>query len=301
MIIIKIMGGLASQLHKYAVAKSLSLKYDTELKLDLFWFDSIRKIDTSRELKLSYFNLDIENASRKEIDRLRPKNIICKITNKINRFLGKDLISYKTYSNKSSMTINYFNNLGNDLYLEGEWIGYKYFNNIKNILQNDFTLKSEYALRVNTFIQNINTNICYVSLHVRRGDFVHNKETSKLHCTCDIVYYKKAIKYLEETIGNFQILIFSDDLEWVKNSFDFLEDINHRYIENFEDYEEFYLMTQCKHNIIANSGFSWLSSWLNKNINKIVISPSKWVYDENLNNYIIDNIKDENIIFIENL
>ena len=44
--------------NKYAIAKSLSLKYNTKLKMDLSWFSSIPKTDTARNLKLEYFNVN---------------------------------------------------------------------------------------------------------------------------------------------------------------------------------------------------------------------------------------------------
>ena len=73
------------------------------------------------------------------------------------------------------------------------------------------------------------------------------------------------------------VLIFSDDIEWTKTVF---RDEKFHIIENEPDYMDLYIMSMCTNNIIANSTFSWWAAWLNKNPDKIVISPKQWFSDE---------------------
>lgn len=109
-------------------------------------------------------------------------------------------------------------------------------------------------------------NVC--SLHVRRGDYLHLND---YHPTQKENYYVQATNHFNKDT---HYMIFSDDIKWCYSNFDFLE--NKIFVDNLEDFEELYLMSMCQNNIIANSSFSWWGSWLNKNINKKIISPSVW-------------------------
>jgi hypothetical protein len=105
----------------------------------------------------------------------------------------------------------------------------------------------------------------YTSLHVRRVDYV---QKAGFHPPCSIEYYEKALSMIE---GN--VLVFSDDLDWCKETF--LGD-RFTFISGNRDYQDLFLMSMCKNNIIANSTFSWWGAWLNTNLNKKVIAPSEW-------------------------
>lgn len=110
------------------------------------------------------------------------------------------------------------------------------------------------------------TDTLSVSLHVRRGDYLtyvdHHPPVTKYYC-------EDALDY----VGDYDnLFIFSDDIKWCKENLKFK---NITFIEE-EDYLSLYLMSQCNHNIIANSSFSWWGAWLNSFKNKKVVAPATW-------------------------
>jgi hypothetical protein len=279
MIIIKLQGGLGNQMFQYAIGRKLSILNKTELKLDLsFLLDRTPRSNfTYRDYNLNIFNLKIESATSEEI-----KPFVNHLDNKIKRkiysylFLGKN----KKYIYEKQLTCdpNIFKLTGN-IYLDGYWQTEKYFSDIKNILYNDFNIKipqDEKNQEITKIIKNSNS----VSIHTRRGDYITNKQTYNVHGICDLDYYYNCVNLLLKQIENPHFFIFSDDHKWAK------ENLKLDYLMTFIDhnnasknYEDLRLMSQCKHNIIANSSFSWWGAWLNKNPDKIVYAPQKWFND----------------------
>lgn len=113
-----------------------------------------------------------------------------------------------------------------------------------------------------------------VAVHIRRGDYIIEsiqKELPKnIYTICDQDYYKEAMKYIEERVLNPHFVFFTDDPAYVEKEFSSVK--NKSIIRGNKDYEDLYLMTLCKHHIIANSTFSFWGAFLKKQ-KGIVIAP----------------------------
>ena len=271
MVIVKIIGGLGNQMFQYAYAKVLQQK-GYEVKIDISAFETYK---LHGGYQLDKYNIDLESSTKDENDKFYKNTFFYKV---LRRF-GIDFP--RRIKEKSLLFDNRFLEIEDNSYLDGYFQCEKYFKDIREIILKLFTINqdiSNYTKEIKNKIQN-SQNSC--SLHIRRGDFV-NSTNINIHGACDIEYYKKAMKYLEEKVENINYFIFSDDIEWVKEN---LAIQNAIYIDSKEKripHEDIYLMSLCKNNIIANSSFSWWGAWLNKNEKKIVIAPKRWFVDDKL-------------------
>jgi len=288
MIITKLQGGLGNQMFQYAIGKTLSEKNKTELKLDLSFYNKQPKNTTLREYSLGCFNVKKNIATDKEIKKLKKYEWKNSRRHFLYNLIFADRLIY-IEEKWFDFEENYLK-IKNNAYLDGYWQSEKYFSaqggkNIEKIIQKKFTLKKDLNnIAKGTSEKIINSNS--VSIHIRRGDYANNPDTKSYHGLCPIGYYEKAIKKITNKIKNPTFYIFSDDIEWVKKNLK--TNFPMIFVEGNKDYEDLILMSYCKHNIIANSSFSWWGAWLNKNPNKIVIAPKKWFVNEtkNTNNLI---------------
>jgi hypothetical protein len=113
-----------------------------------------------------------------------------------------------------------------------------------------------------------------VAIHVRTyiKDYGHPPTKDELHAFPGIVYYERAVSLFPK---DSLFILCSDDIKWCKNHLFHLAK-NLIFIEKNPDTHDFYLMSLCKHNIIANSTFSWWAAYLNRNPEKKVVAPSRW-------------------------
>lgn len=122
-----------------------------------------------------------------------------------------------------------------------------------------------------------------VCLHVRRlfaieADGSMRQSVADYYGTCDIHYYRRAIRELAAVHGSLRIFVFSDDVRWAQQNvgaFE-IEGCNVTVIDDEDQLRSFYLMRLCKHFIIANSSFSWWAAWLGEYSMKTVCVPPVW-------------------------
>lgn len=269
MIITRLNGGLGNQMFQYAIGRKLSLLNKTVLKLDISDF----KKQNLRNYGLKHFNI-IENiATPKEISKTKtPYGFISKTISALNKkILRKFNIGFDPrVLNKKDNT-----------YLDGFWQSEKYFEDISDIIRQDFRLSRKMSHSAEIAYEKIKKTEISVSVHIRRGDYVHNKKTGNYHGTCSLEYYKMATEKLSKKLGKnvtgkIHLFIFSDDIYWVRKNLSFPYRTTFVSNPSIPDYEELILMSKCKHHIIANSSFSWWGAWLNPDPQKIVIAPAKW-------------------------
>lgn len=161
-----------------------------------------------------------------------------------------------------------------DVLICGYFQSEKYFKDYEDDLREMFM---SYDVEVSDEIQDVLNNENTCSIHVRRGDYLN---LPNHHPTQSMNYYMKAIKKMPK---DSVFLIFSDDIEWCKSNFPNLPE-KFKFIEGNKDYEDLYLMSACKNNIICNSTFSWWGAWLNKNSEKTVVAPNLWFGPAHANN-----------------
>jgi hypothetical protein len=290
MIIVKLQGGLGNQMFQYAFASILSKIIGSQVLLDISSFDNdIKKGGfTPRNFELKVFENNYNLANSENINTFHKLSDV----NKIKKFLG---IRYPQFYKEESyrfqpdaLKIDY------DVFLMGYFQSFKYYIGYEDVVQKKFSFSfiklGEFNKTLLLKVKTCNS----VAIHIRRGDYIADKSINQYHGICSIDYYLEAILYIASQQKSIILVFFSDDITWVKEQF---KSLKHPtiFVDNNTDNGciDMFLMSSCKHNIIANSSFSWWAAWLNKNQSKTVICPRKWFNDSEMQNEAKDLIPKE--------
>ena len=288
-IIVEIAEGLGNQLFMYAHAYSMAKKLNYELYIDNKSGYSFKKNTLRKHQKymLDSFNI-VQNYAPNEFiyDKLH-KKIKKKLLILIDKFSNKQVFfrEKSIKHNNSKIVQNYTDiseiNFSDNIYVQGNFENYEYFNEFKEDLSNFFTTKNELINHKNSIVEQLSNNNS-ISIHIRKNRFsdqigltdsLKNKEKSDVFTSQTIDYINRSINFIEKKVQNPQYFIWTNDYE------DFNQLSNRLIIKKYHLINEnvindFDLFQYAKHFIVGPSSFHWWGAWLNKNSNKICIRPS---------------------------
>lgn len=304
MIVVNIIGGLGNQLFQYALGRRLGIETGLPLRLDAGDFATY----TLRSYELEHFRIATPQATPEEVAVLRAHDRISAFQRVMQRaYVVKEKLLHgkapslppptppippraawpaslreppfpvRIVKEPASQAFDPgVLQVGGHAYLIGYWQSEKYFDSIADTLRDDLRLREEpqpVAVEWARRIAGVNA----VSLHVRRGDYVTNPDVVAAHGGCAIGYYTQAARRILERHRDAHFFVFSDEPPWVRQNLpldapaDIVSD-GHA----LRSHEEMWLMSQCRHHIVANSSFSWWGAWLNPRPDKTVIAPARW-------------------------
>lgn len=284
MILVSIFGGLGNQMFQYATAKALAKRLGVELKLDIQHVNDrhYRKDFTYKNYELCVFEIKEQIATIEEV-----RGYIPNLWN-TNKFilqlyrLKRIIKGRRLYHEKQKFTVERrIFSIKNNTYLYGYFQSAGYFEHIREDLLSAFKLNYSPNKENSLLISQINTENS-VSIHIRRGDYIQS-----IFAILDMDnYYQKAIQLICEQVVSPSFYIFTNDYDWAFDNFEHLP-IKKRIVQINKTEEEAHmdmiLMSHCKHNICANSSFSWWGAWLNQHSEKIVIAPQLWLREQEEN------------------
>lgn len=273
MVVVRLDGGLGNQMFQYACARRLAHVRSVDLKLDISPFAQ----GSLRSFALDGFRIAAITSSDGEVRIFRLKARLGTILHKrTKRRFGLPII-VRNHSLEFDATIRH---LDGNVYLDGYWQSEKYFSDIADLLRSDFRLAQPLPPSEADLLKAIcSTNS--VAVHVRRGDYVSNPAVAAKHGLCSDDYYRNAVRLMRSHVPDAHLFVFSDEPDWVRRNMEF--EGPYTIVQSSgaaSHHHDLTLMSSCRHQIIANSSFSWWGAWLNVNPEKIVVSPSSWFREE---------------------
>lgn len=278
MIIIRLMGGLGNQMQQFALYKKLE-SLGRDVRLDLNWFHRSGEeaaVLAERELELNYFEgLSYRIASEQEIRSVlgrlweEPESVFSRIRRKV---LPSSDPCFEETDMYHEQVFDF-----TDKYLVGYWACEKYYADILDSLRRELRFPES----GNAQVQYDNAGMIEqmeltdsVSIHIRRGDYLDPANSAMFGGICTEAYYDAAIAHIRREQPAARFFIFSDDIPYVRKRYagEGFEIID--WNKGRDSFYDMMLMSHCKHNICANSTFSFWGARLNAYPGRCIIRPS---------------------------
>lgn len=257
-------GGLASQMLMFAQGYVVAKKHGLPLYLVLDWFaSSSRDILGNKNRFFLLFDVFPEIKSKYENHVVTKRSI---------PWLFRQLFSDE-HDSQELLIFGSSKNYSRSVYLHRYRAeGMNWFISEISDLKRMFNFNPQLSLEENAIFECIRSTVS-CAIHIRKGDFV-----GSMHDVCSDSYYLKSVMLIQEKYPECVFYVFSNDEDYANN---LLNKANCKFKiltgRNEENpVVDLWLMMQCKHAIISNSGFSLVAALLTYSEEKTVIMPRFW-------------------------
>mgnify|MGYP003646639685 FL=1 len=255
MIVPKLKGGLCNQMFQIAAAYGIATEHGYEYGIDpsLEWTGGQEGCAHTKYVDNIFKNIPQVDSSAYEV-------------------YEEPTFSYAPVPAKPDMLI--------DGYFQCEKYFSKYQTDVKELFNFDPGITMSVDAKIKKIKKTFDTDTV-VSVHVRRGEYLV-PGYNHVHVALPRKHYLKAMSMFDECA----YIVTSDDIQWCQDNLNIDRaafcntgyDYNSQIRPDFDKFVEvydLYLASQCDHNIVSPSSFSWWGAWLGKD-NKRVITGDKW-------------------------
>jgi hypothetical protein len=284
MITVEIIGGLGNQMFQYAAALALARRHGAGLRVDASGFHTYRR----RPYQLDKLNIPAEYLPTNAPVPLLPArpsagfDLIESVLRRLKRPVK--VSSRGVYQEPHFHFDPKFFDLEPPIVLHGYFQSERYFTSVAEELRRHFQPASPLVPEAVRIAEMIDRAPASVSVHVRRGDYVSDALTARVHGALGRDYYRRALDIIMALRGSdVTVFLFSDEPDAAAAMVDFPAG---RLVvvpgDRGRPWDDMTLMARCRHHVTANSSFSWWGAWLDPKPDKMVIAPRAWFSPDEL-------------------
>ena len=284
-VVIRLVGGLGNQMFQYAAALGLAVRQNRTLKMEVSAFAACDK----RSYQLDCLKVPQDLYTGAPLSQAVSNSIAARVIRRIKREVFKGYV-FKGGAFRKDVYCephfhfdpDFFKLSGVEILLNGYFQSPRYFDSVAELLRERFQPVAPLSATAADWAAKIAASPCSVSLHVRRGDYLQAPHAA-LHDALDRGYYDRAVNLVQRLAGErVEFFLFSDEPDFIAEAFADLPGAHVVRSDPGTSWEELFLMARCRHNIIANSSYSWWGAWLNPAEDKRVIAPARWFTPDKL-------------------
>ena len=291
LITVYLRGRLGNILFQYAAGRALAIRNRTRLRLDLSNYDLTKRGAYRDAIATLERNFSLE---AEIVQRSVPVTFVLKVA----RRLGVGPLSNRAMTFREDVEQCGFEPRVLSLHEGARLVGYfqseRYFADVAPAIRKELAFRGTLPAPAARVAEEIGA--CEsVGVHVRRGDYIHSKRLAFVGSG----YYIEAFRRMGENLGNPRFFVFSDDMPWCRENLRRDEIVHVEAASPDGDpLVDMRLMSLCRHNVIANSSFSWWAAWLNANPGKTVVAPENWFKEPGKNTRSVEAVIPERWIRI---